>query len=138
MNLYEPEVITLWVVRSSDEQALLEALEFKYDEVGEVVLSPFAQAFRIGWYNDDFAELHFGRPTSELIREAAQSYRTLDEQALRRLPEGEWNGLYLLASQAGEAWTAPSNRPPMPHDEVSMGDAVFKLLDTFHVLYRPT
>nr|WP_245872757.1 immunity 22 family protein [Deinococcus planocerae] len=82
-------MVTLWAVRSPDEQTLLHALRFTYDEDGEMALSPFASAFRLGWYDEDFAELYFGRPTRELLLDAAETWRTLDEQALPRLPDGE-------------------------------------------------
>ncbi|WP_216325134.1 immunity 22 family protein [Deinococcus aestuarii] len=105
-------------------QTLHNSLGFTYDEDGEVVLSPFASAFRLGWYDEDFAEIHFGRLARELLLEAAETWHTLDEQALPRFPAGEWNGLYIVTGGAGEEWSAPNARPPMPHGEVRRGDGV--------------
>lgn len=138
VSRYMPEVVTVWAVRSPDEESCLAVLEFGYDGEGEAILSPFAQAFHTGRYDDDFAELHFGNPVQDLLREAARTYLTLEEQALRRLPPGEWNGLYLLTAGAGDNWAAPDARPPMPHGEVRVAATIFKLVDTFHVVARPS
>lgn len=96
--------------------------------------SPFAQAYGLDWYDEDFAELNCGASAEALLVAVSQRCRTLDEQALRRLPQGDWNGIYLIYGQAGEEWQSPEARPPMPHNLVEIENAKFRLVDTFHVV----
>ena len=137
VSLYRPDVVTLWVMHCTPPDAAGRLFDFSFDEDGGPEPSPFALAYRIGWYDTDFAELHTGVSAAELLTAAAQQCRTLDEQAMGRLPAGEWNGLYLLYGRAGDAWASPEARPAMPHGVVDVDGAKFKLVDTFHVLMRP-
>lgn len=97
-----------------------------------------ARAYRLGWYDTDFAELHLGTSAAGLLTAAAQQCRTLDEQAIGQLPAGDWNGLYLVYGRAGHAWASPEARPAMPHGVVLVNGVSIKLVDSFHVLLRPS
>ncbi|MFC6591432.1 immunity 22 family protein [Deinococcus lacus] len=133
---YQPVVVTVWLLTASDESSLYNVFEIKYDEDGEALPSTFQKAYGLGWYDTDFAELHSGQPAPALLTEAANYCRTLDEQTLSRLPEGDWNGLYLIFGAAGEEWTHPDARPPMPHKAVNLDGVTCKLLGSFHVVLR--
>lgn len=133
---YQPEVVTVWLLSALNAENLVSTFEIKYDEDGEALPSAFQQAYRLGWYDTDFAELHFGHPVTTLLTEAASYCRTLDEQTLNRLPEGDWNGLYLVFSGAGEEWAHPDRRPPMPHDTVELGGIQIRLLDSFYIVFK--
>lgn len=137
MSLYILDVVTLWVFQADPAQDVASLFEFSYTDEGEGQLSRFAAAYRLRWYDTDFAFWDQGAPARELLMSVAESYRTLDEQAGNRLPEGEWNGLYLITGQAGEDWRVPEQRPPMPHGTVEIDSVRFKLVDSFHVLVRP-
>lgn len=133
---YQPEVVTVWLLSAPNESRLSSAFEIKYDDDGEDIHSPFQEAYRLGWYDSDFAELHFGHPAAVLLTEAARCCRTLDEQTLNRLPEGNWNGLYLIFGAAGEEWADPDRRPPMPHGTVDLDGIKIRLLDSFHIVFK--
>ncbi|WP_412030554.1 immunity 22 family protein [Deinococcus yunweiensis] len=137
MSLYTPDVVTVWVLHSESSEGTAGLFERPYDEHGESQASPFAQAYRLGWFDTDFAELHTGASATELLTDAAQQCRTLDEQAIGRLPAGDWNGLYLVYGGAGDEWSAPDSRPPMPHGVVDVNGVRVALVDTFYVLIRP-
>ena len=144
MSRYTPETVTLWVVQTESPEVLPSLFEFpdveedeENGDADEPQSSAFAQAYRLGWYDSDFADLGTGESATELLKLASENCRTLDEQALSRLPEGEWNGIYLIYGQAGEDWKTPEGRPPMPHGVIVIEGAKFKLVDTFYVLLRP-
>ncbi|MFC3606048.1 immunity 22 family protein [Deinococcus soli (ex Cha et al. 2016)] len=137
MSLNQPDIVTLWVLRTDAPETVAALFTTPYTEDGDATPSAFMEAYRLPGYDEDFAELHLGGTAEALIQAAASTWRTLDEQALSRLPTGAWNGLYLLSGQAGDEWTAPERRPPMPHGEVQIGEVVFRLVDSCHVLVRP-
>ncbi|ULH17624.1 immunity 22 family protein (plasmid) [Deinococcus sp. KNUC1210] len=137
MSLYTPDVVTLWAIQSEIFEGVQGLFEFPSTEDDEPQASPFARAYRLGWFDTDFAELHSGASAAELLSAAAQQCRTLDEQAVGRLPAGDWNGLYLVYRGAGDQWSAPETRPPMPHGVVDVDGVKFQLVDSFHVLIRP-
>ena len=111
--------------------------EWSYSEDGEAEPSRFAAMYQLRPYDTDFAFWERGASAFDLLTSVAMMYRTLDEQAVNRLPEGEWNGLYLIGGQAGEEWQAPEDRPPMPHGIVAVEHVSFKFVDSFHVVVRP-
>ena len=113
MSLYIPDVVTLWVFQADPAQDVASLFEFSYTDEGEGQLSRFAAAYRLRWYDTDFAFWDQGAPARELLMSVAESYRTLDEQAGNRLPEGE-----------------------MSHGAVEIDQVRFKLVDSFHVLVR--
>ncbi|MFC4637880.1 hypothetical protein [Deinococcus hohokamensis] len=106
MSLYTPVVVTLWVFSTVTPQAVGQLLAFSFTEDGNAEPSPFARAFRLAPYDDDFASVDTGASAGDLVKAAAEQYRTLDEQALPRLPAGEWNGIYLIHAQAGDKWAS--------------------------------
>lgn len=141
MSLYSPETVTLWVIQTDSPTRLSSLFEFSYDEEDdendECSPSPFARAYRLPWYDEDFTALESGDSAKVLLKAMSEWCRTLDEQALPRLPEGDWNGIYLVFSGAGEEWKSPETRPPMPHGFVTIEGATFRLVDTFHTVLRP-
>lgn len=135
MSLYKPGAVTLWAINGPSREQLAKLFEFSYDDDDENEPSPFAKAYRITWYDEDFAELHTGGTIQELLKIASEYARTLDEQALSRIPEGEWNAMYLLFGSDDNEWSHPNKRPPMPHGIIDIEGAKFKLIDTFHILW---
>ncbi|AFD27601.1 immunity 22 family protein [Deinococcus gobiensis] len=89
MCLYIPDVVTLWVFQTDPAQDVASLFELSYTDEGEGQLSRFAVAYRLRWYDTEFAFWEQGAPARELLMSVAESYRTLDEQAGNRLPEGE-------------------------------------------------
>ena len=139
MSLYQPDAVTLWAIRAPSGVSVESIFEFTYtaDDDDGNPRSRFSEAYRLDWYDEDFAELHTGGTARELLIDLSRTCRTLDEQALSRLPEGEWNGLYVVYGGAGDEWKSPDRRPPMPHHVLSIDGVEVKLIDTFHVLIRP-
>lgn len=136
MTTFKHTFVTLWVVACPTESALQQALEFIYDEEGEAT-SGFAEAYDLGWYDEDFSEYHYGEKPQQHLLAAARTWRTLDEQALPSLPdEGNWNGIYLIDHSEDRAWWSEKTRAILPYKPVQVGEVIFKLMGTFPVVLK--
>lgn len=111
--------VTLWVVRAAAREDVDVALNWTYNDDDEPQPSAFARAYGVGQLDPAQTELHFGAPVSGLLR----GLPAIEAQVRPHLPEGDWNGLYLV-----NALTDPATGPVGP---VPVFDAVFCLVGTF-------
>src|SRR5689334_9568848 len=66
-SVREAGTVSLWVGVADSGTALEAALEFKYTEVGDCIPPPFARAFSIQWFDEDFREaLYLANPPATL------------------------------------------------------------------------
>ncbi|WP_412029823.1 immunity 22 family protein [Deinococcus yunweiensis] len=136
MTTYQHDTVTVWIVHAPSEEQLARALTFKYDD-DDSARSPFSTAFRTEFYDHDFAEFAFGNTARQALAEATQTWLTLEEQVLPRLPvDGHWNALYVISGEAGDSWQSECSRPPMPHGVVEVEGIQFKLIGTFPVVIK--